>query len=111
MEPVVFLYITAPDEAVAARIAETLVEMRAAACVNIFPPIRSVYRWNNAIESAQEVAMIVKTTARKALTARALIEGLHPYEIPAIAALAIDPAQSGEKFLAWLVSEVSETLP
>lgn len=110
MEAIVFLYVTAPDEAVASRIAETLIEARAAACVNIIPRIRSVYRWNNAIERAEETAMIIKTTAAKAIEARTLVEQNHPFETPAITAVPIDAAISGEKFVAWLRGEVSETV-
>lgn len=110
MGPIVFLYVTAPDEAVASRIAETLVEARAAACVNILPLIRSVYRWDNVVERAEETAMIVKTSAARAVAARMLIEQIHPYETPAITAVPIDAEKSGEKFIAWIIREVTETL-
>ena len=110
MEPIRFLYVTAPDEDAASRIAEALVEARAAACVNIFPRIRSVYRWNGAVERGEETAMIVKTTAACAGNARAMIERLHPYDTPVIAALPIDAAHSGEKFVDWIKAAVLETL-
>ncbi len=110
MEPIVFLYVTAPDDAAARRIAEALVEGRLAACVNILPRIRSVYRWKGEIERADEAAMIVKTTAARAVAARALIQSLHPYETPTIAALAVDAERSGEKFVGWIASETMETI-
>ncbi len=110
MEPIRFLYVTAPDEDAATRIAEALVEARAAACVNILPRIRSVYRWNSAVERSEETAMIVKTTAARAGFARALIERLHPYDTPVIAAFSIDAGNSGEKFVDWIKAEVLETL-
>ncbi len=110
MEPIHFLYVTAPDEDTAARIAEALIAAKAAACVNIIPRIRSVYRWNGAVERSEESAMIVKTTTAKSSEARALIERLHPYDTPAIAALPIDAGKSGEKFVAWVKGAVLETL-
>ena len=110
MEPILFLYVTAPDDNAASRIAEALVEARAAACVNVLPRIRSVYRWNGAVERSEETAMIVKTTAAKSGDARALIERLHPYDTPVIAALPIDSGKSGEKFVAWISDAILETL-
>jgi periplasmic divalent cation tolerance protein len=110
MEPIVFLYVTAPDDAVAARIADALIDDRAAACVNILPRIRSVYRWKGSVEHGEETAMIVKTTASKVAKARTLIERLHPFETPAIAALPIDSGYSGAKFVDWIGREVSETI-
>lgn len=110
MEPILFLYVTAPDDDAASRIADALVEARAAACVNIFPRIRSVYRWNGAVERSEETAMIVKTTAARSGAARALIERLHPYDTPVIAALPLNAGKSGEKFVDWIKAAVLETL-
>ncbi|MDZ7627088.1 MAG: divalent-cation tolerance protein CutA [Parvularculaceae bacterium] len=110
MDGVVFLYVTAPDDAVASGIAEKLVSGGLAVCVNILPRIRSVYRWKGAVERAEEAAMIVKTTVPHAAAARRLVERLHPYETPVIAAISIEGLHSGEKFLAWIDAELSETL-
>jgi periplasmic divalent cation tolerance protein len=67
-----------------------VVEERLAACINILGPIRSIYRWQGAVESAEEVAAIVKTSsiAVDALITR--IAGLHSYEVPCIATWPID---------------------
>ena len=45
----------------AERIGRTVVEERLAACINILTPIRSIYRWQGKIETADEVAAIFKT--------------------------------------------------
>lgn len=109
MDRVVFLYVTAPDDAAADAIASALVQDGFAACVNILPRIRSVYRWKGVVERAEETAMIVKTTAARAVAARGLIERLHPHETPAIAAITVSGELSGDKFLAWINAEISET--
>ena len=83
---------------------------RLAACVNIFPRIRSVYRWRGAVERGEEAAMIVKTTGAKVGPARAAIERLHPYETPVIAAIAIDAGMSGGAFADWVRTELTETI-
>jgi periplasmic divalent cation tolerance protein len=111
MTEVVFFYVTAPDEASAAAIADALVSEGLAACVNIFPRIRSVYRWKGAVERGEEAALIVKTTIAKAAAARTALERAHPYETPVIAALGIDSDRSGAAFIDWISSELSETFP
>jgi periplasmic divalent cation tolerance protein len=106
MAAIRFLYVTAPDEAAARKIADGLIEARLAACVNIIPGMRSVYRWEGKIESANELVLIVKTTAAAASAARDLIRKLHPYELPCVVALAADEDGSNADFLAWISREV-----
>lgn len=105
MSRIMFLYATAPDDATARKIGEALVEARLAACVNILGTATSIYRWKGAVESAEEIAFLVKTTASAAGAARNLILKLHPYETPAIAAINIDETGSNEAFLAWIEAE------
>ena len=66
----------------AERIGRRCVEERLAACVNILGPIRSIYRWKGAVESADEVAAIFKTTEDTADALIARIAGLHSYDVP-----------------------------
>ncbi|NWG92307.1 MAG: divalent-cation tolerance protein CutA [Parvularculaceae bacterium] len=102
MDEVVFIYATAPDLGVARKIARAVVENRAAACVNIIPGVKSVYRWKGRIEEADEIALIVKTTAQTAPKARDLIAANHPYDTPAVAALSVDERLSSNAFCAWI---------
>ena len=74
----------------AERIARTVVEERLAACVNLLGPIRSIYRWKGAVESAEEVAAIFKTTDRHADALIMRIAGLHSYDVPCVATWPID---------------------
>ncbi|GAB4533710.1 MAG: divalent-cation tolerance protein CutA [Parvularculaceae bacterium] len=104
-ETVLLLYVTAPDPETAERIGRTLVEDRLAACVNILPRMQSVYRWNDALESAEEAVMIVKTTERRAAAARDRILSLHPYDEPCVLALPVAQAGSASGFLDWIAAE------
>lgn len=104
MSAVTFLYSTAPDEKTAAAIADALVGSGAAACVNIIPGMRSVYCWEGKVASAAEVVLIVKTTADASSRAIATIKSLHPYELPAIAALSVDEIHSSRAFCDWVRS-------
>ena len=74
----------------AERIGRLVVEERLAACVNVLGPIRSIYRWKDAIESADEIAAIFKTTLAQADLLITRIAGLHSYEVPCIATWPID---------------------
>lgn len=91
---------TCPDAATAARIAETLVGERLAACVNVLPGVGSVYRWDGRVERAEEVLLVIKTVRARldALTAR--VVELHPYELPEV--LAVDVAGGLPGYLAWI---------
>ena len=54
---------TCTDREQAERIAHRLVEQRLAACVNILPGVQSIYRWQDGVEAASEVLMLIKTSA------------------------------------------------
>jgi periplasmic divalent cation tolerance protein len=75
------VYAVFADAAEAERIAETVVTERLAACANILAPCRSIYRWQGAINRAEEVPALFKTAEPEALIAR--IAALHSYEVPA----------------------------
>ncbi len=94
------VFITAPSEAEAAGIGRVLVEERLAACANITGQIRSIYRWQDAIEDEAEFLMILKTSQASldALIARA--NELHSYDVPEIIALPIH--QGYPPYLNWI---------
>ncbi len=98
-----FIYITCADGAEADKIGRALVGEHLAACVNILPNVRSVYRWKGAIEEADEVVLIAKTKAGlvDALTERVI--GLHSYEVPCVVALPI--TGGNREYLRWIGKE------
>ena len=87
---VVSVYVVFADSEEAERIGRIVVEERLAACINILGPVRSIYRWQGAIESADEVAAILKTSEVEADALITRIAGLHSYEVPCIATWPID---------------------
>ncbi|MCK9366648.1 MAG: divalent-cation tolerance protein CutA [Metallibacterium scheffleri] len=96
---------TCPDAASAARIAETLVAERLAACVTRLPGARSVYRWQDAVAQADEVQLLIKTTRAGFAPLRARLCALHPYELPEILAVAV--AAGHAPYLDWLAAQVT----
>jgi periplasmic divalent cation tolerance protein len=83
LSAIVTVYVTFCDAGEAGRIARSVVEERLAACVNILGPCRSIYRWQDAIEDAQEVPALFKTRAELAPRLIARISELHSYDVPA----------------------------
>lgn len=90
---------TCPDAMSAERIARALVDERLAACVNLLPPMRSIYRWQGQVEDATEQLLVIKT-AQPFAAVRDRIRGLHPYELPEIIAVAV--ADGLPEYLSWL---------
>jgi periplasmic divalent cation tolerance protein len=82
---IVSVYAVFADGDEAQRIARAVVEERLAACANILGPCRSIYRWQGAVEEADEVAAIFKARADQAPALIARIAGLHSYDVPTIA--------------------------
>jgi periplasmic divalent cation tolerance protein len=91
---------TCPDVASAERIARTLVEEELAACVNILPPMRSIYRWQGKIEDASEQLLVIKSATARFPAIRDRLRALHPYELPEIIAVPI--VDGLPAYLAWL---------
>jgi len=83
----------------AERIAEQLVALQLAACVQISAAGQSLYRWQGRIERQNEYYLSIKTTADKAGEARDWIEANHPYETPEILCLQADAAPA---YLQWM---------
>jgi periplasmic divalent cation tolerance protein len=91
---------TCPDEACAERIAQALVEEGLAACVNILPPMQSIYKWKGKIETANEQLLVIKSTLARFPAIRDRLHALHPYELPEIITVPI--ADGLPEYLAWL---------
>ena len=91
---------TCPDAATAEKIARALVERKLAACVNIFPGLRSVYTWKGVCQNAEEHLLIIKTVSAAYPALEQAVLELHPYELPEIIAVPIAAGLSG--YLAWI---------
>jgi len=98
---VVVVLVTTPSAEAADRIARPLVDERLAACVNVVGPIRSLYRWDGAVQEDTEHLLIVKT--RRALLDRvdARVRALHEYEVPEVVALPVSGGSAA--YLAWIL--------
>ena len=87
---VVSVYCVFADGEEAERIGRTVIEERLAACINVLGACQSIYRWDGAVETADEVPAILKTTSEAADALISRIAGLHSYDVPCIAVWPID---------------------
>jgi periplasmic divalent cation tolerance protein len=92
-------------DADAAALARTLVEEGLAACVNVLPPMTSVYRWKGAVEQDREQQLIIKTAVARLGDLEARLRMLHPYELPEFLVLPATGGSSG--YLTWLRESVT----
>ncbi len=92
-----------PDRASAEALAATLVEDRLAACVNILQPCHSVYRWQGAVETTEEVPLLIKTSEAGYAALENAIRVRHPYETPEI--IAVPVVLALPDYLAWVMTE------
>lgn len=95
---------TCDSEKHAAKLARHLVEHRLAACVNILPKARSIYRWQEKIEDATEWILLIKSRRDLFAALRAEIQKLHTYEIPEV--IAIPVVDGSEAYLGWLAGQL-----
>lgn len=101
----VAVLITAPDLDIGTALGRSLVDEGLAACVNVVPGVRSIYRWQGEVQADEEVLLVAKLgrPGLDALTRR--VRALHPYELPEVVAL---PVTGGlEPYLAWVARETS----
>ena len=98
-EFVVVLVTTASAEE-GSRLGRALVDERLAACANVIGPIRSIYRWQGAVEDADEHLVLLKARAADVPALETRVRALHSYDVPEVLAL---PVTAGSApYLAWL---------
>ncbi|UCH60723.1 MAG: divalent-cation tolerance protein CutA [Anaerolineales bacterium] len=102
--PYILVLITTPSAEVGKQLAEALLEMKLAACVNIIPGVNSIYAWKGEIQNDQEALLVVKS--RLDLFEDHLapaVKALHPYDVPEIIALPI--LMGSKSYLDWIGEE------
>ena len=96
---------TAASREEAQKIARALVERRLAACVTIVGPVESIYRWQSAIDHAQEFMLVIKTRHECFPPLLDAVRELNKYELPECIALRIE--HGDENYLDWLAAETA----
>ncbi|MHA6719887.1 divalent-cation tolerance protein CutA [Sphingomonas sp. RS6] len=104
MNDLALLYVTFGSRDEAEQVAQTILAERLAACVNILPTCTSIFRWQEAIERAEEVPALFKTRPALARRLRERLAALHSYELPVIESW---PAEAGEAVARWIQGETA----
>lgn len=103
MTDALVVLVTTPTPERAAEIARAVVEERLAACGNVVPGLRSIYRWEGKLEDEPEALLVLKTTRDRFEALRDRVVALHPYQVPEVVAL---PVEAGSApYLAWIAAE------
>ena len=100
---VVVVFSTFPGPDKAAEVARTLVSEQLAACVNLAPAVRSIYRWKGELQDDTETLAIIKTTDDRLVQLTARLVALHPYELPEVLAVAASGGHAA--YLDWVAGE------
>ena len=98
---------TVANEAEPETLARKIVEARLAACVQILPPMKSVYFWENAIQIDHENLLLIKTLREKYSELERFIQTNHSYEVPEIVALSAE--QIAENYYGWLKNYLGDS--
>ena len=106
MSDVVVVLTTVPTGGKGQEIAQTLVEERLAACVNVLAPMTSTYRWRGAVERESEHQVIIKTTLNRVPAVQTRLATLHPYEVPEFLVLSV--ADSSSAYFEWILNETRD---
>jgi periplasmic divalent cation tolerance protein len=104
---VTLILTTLPDVGVAQKLAEDVLAARLAACVTQLGAVQSSYHWQGAIESAQEIQLLFKTSAARALELEQYLLAHHPYETPEILSW---QATASAGYGQWVIAETQRPI-
>ena len=102
----VLVYSVFPNRAVAEKIARAVIEAKVAACVNIFPPMVSLYEWEGELETNRETAAVIKTRRNLANRVIETARPLHPYAVPCFLVLPVEGGNAA--FLDWIRTQTPD---
>lgn len=94
------IFVTVGNYESARQMARTLVSEQLAACCNIIHGVDSIFGWRGSIQEAQEIMMIIKTSADRLELLEHRIRELHTYDVPEIISVALQ--ESSAEYLQWL---------
>ncbi|ACQ94409.1 CutA1 divalent ion tolerance protein [Tolumonas auensis DSM 9187] len=105
MSDAIVVLCTCPDNTCARALAQTLLNEKLAACVNLIPQVTSLYCWQGKMEESQEVLLVIKSRRTLFGVLQQRIQTLHPYEVPEI--LAMPVLNGSPAYLQWLQEQTT----
>jgi periplasmic divalent cation tolerance protein len=104
MTDLIIILTTMPDDDRANALANTLVNERLAACVNVHGPMKSIYRWKGAVAGDDERQLVIKTSRSRLAALERRLRELHPYELPELLIL---EGTASDAYARWVTSETA----
>jgi periplasmic divalent cation tolerance protein len=99
------VFVTTPNAQEAETIAQALVNDRLAACVNVLPACRSIYRWEGKLQHDDEALMVIKSRRDRFADLERRVVELHSYDVPEV--IAVDLADISSGYLSFLRDSLS----
>jgi periplasmic divalent cation tolerance protein len=109
MTDVRVVLVTVPPGDLATGLANSLVGERLAACVNVIPGLRSIYRWEGQVCDESESLLVIKTVQDRLDQLVARVRQLHPYALPEVLVLPVDAGSI--PYMDWVLAETRPFLP
>ncbi len=104
MTDTVVVLVTAPSADAAADIARAVVTEKLAACGNVVPAVRSIYRWKGELQDETEALLVLKAPRKRFPELCDRVRALHPYELPEVIALPIEAGH--EPYIDWIIDSM-----
>ncbi|MFQ6613040.1 MAG: divalent-cation tolerance protein CutA [Fidelibacterota bacterium] len=105
MKPVLILT-TVDDHSLGEKIAKSLVKKKLAACVNLIPNVKSIYRWKGRVIDEEEFLLVIKTTKKCEQPVYQAVGEMHSYELPEL--ITIGDVEAEDQYLKWITSSVDD---
>ncbi|TMB10796.1 MAG: divalent-cation tolerance protein CutA [Deltaproteobacteria bacterium] len=105
MTDAILVLTTLPTADAAVEVAKALIGEKLAACANILPALRSIYRWEGKVQDENEVLVLLKSRQGQYESLKTRILELHPYDVPEILAIPIERGHGA--YLDWIASETT----
>jgi periplasmic divalent cation tolerance protein len=102
---ILICFVSAPSVEVAQALSMLVVERKLAACVNIMPNVRSVYRWKGKVTIDEEVLMVIKTSQARVSELRDTILANHPYETPEF--VVVQSTDASKTYADWVCASTA----
>ena len=98
----ILVYVTCKNEREAFAIAHELVSSEIAACANIIPETKAVFKWEGIIQEQSEAIVILKSQKARLEEVTERIQQIHSYDLPCILYVSIEGGNP--EFIKWIFS-------
>ncbi len=103
----ILIYVTCGEEKEAMNIAKELLSCELAACANIIPQTKAIFKWEGVIQEQFETILILKSQKARLKEVIEKVKAIHSYDLPCILSIQIEDGNA--KFLEWVLRNSERT--